>query len=256
MTMLRQKLVPILTFTVSAAFALGGCGSSSSGTGGSGGSAAGAGGSAGGSGGGSGGAAGGSGGASGGSGGASGPFKCGSGMGGTSGSRCTDAETSSYNSCTQSKCSSEYSACIGNFASTGQIGGKCATYFTCANACACTDGQCLLACYMMAGAGDCINCLITASSACDSKCPRPACMLPPDGGAGGLPDGGFTFPDGGFSFPDLGGGGGASCDDLKKCCDMITEAQQKNACTTVVGFGQAESCSQVLQAYKAANVCK
>src|SRR6185436_11211914 len=172
--MLRQKLVPVLTFVMSAGLALG-CGSSSTtgtggsggATGGSGGSTGGGGGSTGGSGGstgGSGGASGGSGGATGGSGGAAGGaggtrtvFKCGTGMGSTN--TCTQAERDSYNKCLLDNCSTAYAPCIGsNFQSTGELGGVCGTWLKCVNACDCGNAQCFLACGPMGPPADCTSC--------------------------------------------------------------------------------------------------
>jgi hypothetical protein len=267
--MLTRRLVPVLTLVLGAGLAFGGCGSSSSsntgGAGGGGGATAGSGGSTGGSGGatgGSGGATGGAGGSTGGSGGTAGTggsagaggsagtggsggaggaggrtvFKCGG--AGNSSNSCTPAEINAHNMCVGSKCLDAYSQCLGPaFKDTGVVGGLCGTWFTCFNACNCGDFQCWAACGMPPAA--CTTCLENAGKCQETMCPEPACLKPKlDGGVGGAD-----------------GGAGGSCDDLKKCCDAIADANLKAACNAQAGMGNAGTCGATLSGFKAGGLC-
>jgi len=254
--MLRRPLV--VTVVVSA-LALGACGSSSnpSATGGAGGSVGGAGGSTGGSGGGGGGSTGGSGGGGAGGAGAN-PFKCGA-PGMSTKNSCTQAENDAYGKCIKDKCGASFSTCFGpNYQTTGQIGGQCAAYFTCYNACDCSNFTCQAACVTMAGAAECITCLGGATSCIQSMCPTPACAIP-DGGTN-FPDGGSNF-DANFNFDGfnfdfdalnikLDVGTGTSCADLQKCCDKLpATSQEKAVCMAAVSSGQANACALAMTLY-------
>jgi hypothetical protein len=228
--------------------AAGAGGSASGGAGGpGGGGVAGSGGS------GTGGATGGSGGAAGGTGGVPNLAMC-----GTSGNTCTKADTDSYNTCLVTKCESAYVPCIGPNWKSGDYAGACGTWFKCVNACKCGDLNCYLAC---GGAPEaCTTCLQTASACQKQMCPRPACFdTAPDGGLPNFGDAGLPiFGDGGITFPGIDGGGMA-CDDLKKCCDSMTNAEQKMSCLQAWESFKALPdfyCAGTLSGYRAGGLCQ
>ena len=82
---------------------------------------------------------------------------------------------------------------------------------------------------------------MTANMCQQNMCPQPACYS--------------TKPDAGMTSNPDGGAGGGSCNDLKACCDMVTEPNAKNGCNASVATGDAQQCSQVLSAYKQSGLC-
>jgi hypothetical protein len=177
------------------------------------------------------------------------PFKCLMSSGGGGGSSaCTKAENDAYYKCALSKCAPAFNTCYGpNFATTGQVGGTCGTLVNCANACACTDFNCLGGCF--ASADPCLTCIDTAATQCEASCPAPPCMKGPDAGV--------ALKDGGFNIPDLGLAGG-TCADLKACCDGMADASGKATCNMAYAAVQPagdSSCSVLLSSYKLAGTC-
>jgi hypothetical protein len=264
--MLTRQL-PVLTLVMGVGLVLVGCGSSSpsntgglgggaldGAAGGSGGGSAGTGGATGGAGGaatggaggaatgGAGGAAtGGAGGAAtGGAGGAAGGAGGAPNLGcGTAANSCTKAETDAHNNCLITKCESAYRPCIGDGWQSGNFGGLCGTWFKCYNACGCGNFSCAANCGLPPA--ECQTCLMNANNCQTSMCPQPACY-----GVQG---------DGGVTNPGSDGGAGGACADLQKCCDMITNAQLKAACSMQAATGVAAACGPLLTGYKGQGLC-
>lgn len=120
--------------------------------------------------------------------------------------RCTQPERDAWNQCVFPRCEAEFKACHGPGIQTGNFSGPCATHSKCVSKCVCNDVTCFLDCGLPPAA--CATCTMALQTCQNgSGCPRPACLLAPDGGVSDV-----------------------NCDDLMRCCAAIADPSRKALC--------------------------
>jgi len=172
-------------------------------------------------------------------------------------SNCTAEQVKPFTDCLYGKCDAQFQACYGAGYKSGSFGGVCQTYIGCFAKCACGDNNCRIACG--SPMGDCATCQMNLGLCVGSAaCPAPNC----GGGTGGsgAGTGGSGGGTGGTSGGTGGTGGptGGTCADLMKCCNAMTNADQKAQCnqayTSVMAAGE-QACSGILMIYRANKLC-
>jgi hypothetical protein len=178
------------------------------------------------------------------SGGASSFQTCQGGSTGNTSSSCTPAETKPYTDCIQSKCEATYRECYGNDYLKGTLSGPCGAFVGCTQKCTCTDVNCMAACKPDQA---CTSCNLKVAQ-CVQQCPAPACATAATSSSGGTSGtSGAPGTSGGTS-----GGAAKTCADLKACCDRMTNADLKKACSdqhTALGANDG-ACSLLLAGYQ------
>jgi len=166
------------------------------------------------------------------------PMPCSSGA-------CTAEQNQLYADCVIDRCDEQYRACLGPGYRSGVWSGPCQAYLTCTVNCGCNDIACKSACPLPTA--ECQSCLGNVGTCVlGSNCTPPVC-----GSSGALDAGGAGGAGG-------GGGGGGTCNELMKCCNAITSADQKTQCNqfymSIMQGGDA-ACGGVLMIYRANKLC-
>lgn len=150
---------------------------------------------------------------------------------------CTDqAEIDAYSDCIITTCDAEYKQCFGDGYLTGSFGGPCADLMTCANSCQDCDQTCLKACSDQSFAGACQDCVVG---------PILDCVID-------------ALTTGKCTLPCIGGGSSGVCDNLKACCESLTDSQEQADCLQTyngVKLGGDMPCGSALGVYQQAGKC-
>lgn len=132
---------------------------------------------------------------------------------------CPQSEVDAYAKCATDNCDAEYEECYGAGYQSGTFGGPCASFISCANACACDDTACRQKC--------------TPDSTCNTcnqklaQCITSKCALPCQGET-------------------------KTCDDLAACCAKIADESKKASCESTYDAVKSQgdvSCNSVYQGY-------
>ena len=153
-------------------------------------------------------------------------------------SSCKDeAAIQEYADCAVQTCDAEYKQCFGDGYLSGAFGGPCQGLMECASQCQDCDQVCLQACSDQHYAGACEDCILGPIFDCVVEA---------------LTSGTCKIPCG----PTSSGG---LCDDLKDCCDSLTEQEKKDDCLKTHGQVKAagdQGCKGALDTYKASGLCQ
>ena len=113
----------------------------------------------------------------------------------------------------------------------GKFSGVCGAYYSCTNACSCTDNACRSRCTIDAPCQQCVGGFAT----CKQGCVVPACASGSSGASG-----------------TSGTVNGTQCAALASCCARIGDSETQTACTSTkdsVG-GSESACQAAYDAYK------